>query len=138
PKSAAALIFPNSLPPIVKQAAAIPTSHLIADLRLLLIPATCFSSRPPISARSLPASHLRQRRSPPGLHQRRSPPGLRQRRSPPASHLRQHRPPPASHLRQRRSPPDSHLRQVSASPLPLLRRGSSSLSLSGKLFSFFL
>ncbi|CAN1126501.1 hypothetical protein LINPERHAP2_LOCUS3465, partial [Linum perenne] len=128
-KSAAALIFPNSLPPIVKQAAAIPTSHLIADLRLLLIPATCFSSRPPISARSLPASHLRQRRSPPGL---------RQRRSPPASHLRQHRPPPASHLRQRRSPPDSHLRQVSASPLPLLRRGSSSLSLSGKLFSFFL
>ncbi|CAN1826855.1 hypothetical protein LINPERHAP1_LOCUS31733, partial [Linum perenne] len=119
-KSAAALIFPNSLPPIVKQAAAIPTSHLIADLRLLLIPATCFSSRPPISARSLPASHLRQRRSPP------------------ASHLRQHRPPPASHLRQRRSPPDSHLCQVSASPLPLLRRGSSSLSLSGKLFSFFL
>ncbi|CAN1138457.1 hypothetical protein LINPERHAP2_LOCUS10696 [Linum perenne] len=34
------------------------------------------------------------------------------------------------------SPPASHLRQVSASPLPLLRRGSSSLSLSG--FHLFL
>ncbi|CAN1244072.1 hypothetical protein LINPERPRIM_LOCUS5921, partial [Linum perenne] len=87
------------------------------------------------------------------------------RRSPPASHPGHVLLIPAAYLRQvsasfssppapisARSPPASistsanlrqvsasaDLRQVSASPLPLLRRGSSSLSLSGKLFSFFL
>ncbi|CAN1334291.1 hypothetical protein LINPERPRIM_LOCUS36349 [Linum perenne] len=105
-----------------------------ADLRQV---SASFSSPPaPISARSPPASisisaDLRQVSASTDLRQVSASVDLRQLLTSASTDHRQ-----LLISASFSSPPASHLRQVSASPLPLLRRGSSSLSLSG--FHLFL